>query len=129
KEQLPLHDSTLKRALEQNRIAALRLSAIASAKKGDYAQSTQLIERLRGLAGLTQEQRSEADHDRLRVIQLVGSKRIDGSDFKGAAEVYREGVRLFPSDSTFRHNLVAVLERLALPLVSRAMCSEAEEYL
>jgi tetratricopeptide (TPR) repeat protein len=129
KEQLSSHDASLKKALEQNRISALRLAALTAAKKGDYARSVQLIERIRAVPGLTREQRSETDHDRLRVIHLVGSKRIDDSDFKGAVEVYREGVRLYPSDSTSRHNLIAVLERLALPLVSRGMCSEADEYL
>jgi tetratricopeptide (TPR) repeat protein len=129
KEQLPTHDASLKKALEQNRISALRLAALTAAKKGDYPRSMQLIERIRSVPGLSEEQRSEADHDRLHVIHLVGSKRIDDSDYKGAAEVYREGVRFYPSDSTSRHNLVAVLEHLALPLVSRAMCSEADVYL
>jgi tetratricopeptide (TPR) repeat protein len=129
KEQLGAHDAKLLRALEQNRVSALRLAAITSAKKGDYARSVQLIERIQALPGLSREQRTEAEQDHLRVIHLVGNKRIDGSDFKGAAEVYREGVRLFPNDVTCRNNLVAVMERLALPMVDKGMCSAADEYL
>jgi tetratricopeptide (TPR) repeat protein len=129
KEQLGTGDAKLQRALEQNRVSALRLAAITSAKKGDYPRSLALIERIQALSGLSAEQRAETQQDHLRVIHLVGNKRIDGSDFKGAAEVYRQGVRLFPNDATCKNNLVAVLERLALPAVDKGMCSAAEEYL
>lgn len=129
KEQLSPRDLTLRKTLEQNRVSALRLAAFTAAKKGDYARSMAMIERIRGLPGLTTEQRGDTAADQLRVIHLVGNKRIDDSDFLGALEVYREGVRRFPGDPTCRHNLVAVLERLALPLASRAECAKADEYL
>lgn len=129
REQLSSRDTRLKDALEQNRISALRLAAFSAAKKGEYARSLQLLERIRGLPGLSPDQRGDASDDHLRVIHLVGNKRIDENDLNGAAEVYRDGVRTFPGDTTSRHNLVAVLERLALPLVSRASCDQAEDYL
>ncbi len=129
KEQISSRDAKLRGALEQNRVSALRLAAFTAAKKGEYTRAMQLIERVRGLPGLSTEARAEAVQDQLRVIHLVGNKRIDDSDFPGALEVYREGVRRFPSDSTCRHNLVAVLERMAIPLVTRGECAKAEEYL
>lgn len=129
KEQLSPRDSKLRKALEQNRVSALRLAAFTSAKKGDYERSMALIDRIRALPGLTTEQRGDTTADQLRVIHLVGNKRIDDSDFPGALVVYREGVRRFPTDSTCRHNLVAVLERLALPLISKGECTKSEEYL
>lgn len=129
KEQLGPKDADLQKALEQNRISALRLAALDAAKKGDYPRATELIGRIQHLRDLTPEQRRETDHDHLRVIHLVGNKRIEANDFKGAAEVYREGVRRFPDDATCKSNLVAVLERLALPLLGRAACSEADQFL
>jgi hypothetical protein len=123
-EQLASRDTKLRKALELNRVSALRLAAITAAKKGEYARSKQLIEKIQGLPGLSPEQRGDTTEDYLRMIHLVGNKRIDESDYRGAAEVYREGVRRFPNDSTSRHNLVAALERLALPLVAATLVLE-----
>jgi Flp pilus assembly protein TadD len=65
----------------------------------------------------------------LRIVHIAGNKLIDERQFEKAARIYREGVRRFPSDPNARHNLVAVLERLAIPFAEDARCSEAEPYL
>lgn len=128
-EHLGPRDAGLKQTLEHNRISALRLAAVSTAKKGDLAHAMQLVERLRALPGLTAAQRREADEDLLRAIHAAGNKRLTDNDFKGAVEVYREGVRRFPADATCRQNMVAALERLAVPLVNGSKCAEASEYL
>ncbi|MBK6689549.1 MAG: hypothetical protein IPG45_34110 [Deltaproteobacteria bacterium] len=126
KEQLGPGDAGLKQTLEQNRISALRLAAFSYAKRGDYTQSLGFVERLEGLPGVDAQATRD---DRLRVIHLVGNQRIDAHDFGGAAEVYRDAVRRFPGDTTARHNLVAVLEQLAVPLVQQVRCEEARPFL
>lgn len=126
REQLGPGDAKLKRTLEQNRVSALRLAAFSYAKRGEYAQSLGFVDRLEALPGADLQ---AVRDDRLRVIHLVGSQRIDTHDFAGAAEVYRDGVRRYPADATARHNLVAALEQLAVPLVEQVRCEEARPYL
>jgi tetratricopeptide (TPR) repeat protein len=129
REQLGPPDQKLKVTLEQNRIAALRLAAITSAKQGDFGKSTAYLDRLEATGGLSAEQRTTAEQDRLRVVHIVGSKLIDERKFEAAATIYREGVRRYPTDANARHNLIAVLERLAIPFAEDARCAEAEPYL
>ncbi len=129
REQLGPPDARLKATLEQNRVAALRLAAITSAKHGDYQKSVRYLDRLESDGTLTAEERTTAEEDRLRVVHLAGNKLIDDHQFEKAADIYREGVRRFPSDPNARHNLIAVLERLAIPFSEDARCSEAEPYL
>ena len=128
REQLGPPDARLKATLEQNRVAALRLAAITSAKHGDYAKSVAYLDRL-DAGALTAEQRTNAQQDRLRVVHIAGNKLIDERKFEQAAAIYREGVRRFPTDPNARHNLLAVLERLAIPFAEDARCAEAEPYL
>jgi tetratricopeptide (TPR) repeat protein len=125
KEQLGPDDDKLRATLVQNRVSALRLAAFTVAKRGDYRRGLSFIERIEE----TTPDATEVSKDRLRVIHLVGNKRLDDRDYRGAAEVYREGVRRFPRDETSRHNLVAVLERLAMPMVEAGRCTKAEEVL
>ncbi len=121
-QRLAPRDSMLKVTLEQNRVAALRLAALTSAKTGDYTKSLVLIEKLESLPGTTGAERKAYEADRLRAIQLAGQKRIEDLDYAGAAKIYREGLRLFPEDETVRHNLVAVLERIALKEAEALRC-------
>lgn len=129
REQLGPPDARLKATLEQNRVAALRLAAITSAKQGEYTKSIAYLDRLEAIGTLTAEQRSTAEQDRLRIVHLAGNKLIDERQFEKAAAIYREGVRRFPSDANARHNLIAVLERLAIPFAEDARCAQAEPYL
>lgn len=125
KEQLGPDDERLRETLEQNRVSALRLAAFTMAKRGDYRRGLSFIERIESDA----PSGTEVSKDRLRVIHLVGNKRLDDRDYVGAAEVYRDGLRRFPTDETSRHNLVAVLERLVMPMVEAGSCTEAREVL
>lgn len=122
-------DAKLQATLAHNRISTLRLAAFAAAKEGDHARSRRHLARRASLPGQTREQLEEARADELRVLHLVGSKRIDDNQLESAAELYRDAVRRFPEDETSRHNLVAVLERLALPLIGRAECDRAAVFL
>ena len=126
KERLGPSDAELARSLEQNTHAALRLAAMAQARRGDMEAALALIDRLEALPRTSAARRSEAAGDRLRVIHLVGAKRLDERNYAGAADAYRLGLARFPSDETARHNLSAVLERLALPLVDEGRCAEAK---
>ena len=123
-EQLAPADAPLRGTLEANRVSALRLAAFTHARRGEYAESLALMERVERLGA-----REALEKDRLRVIHLVGNKRLDDRDYRGAAAVYRDGVRRYPFDETSRHNLVAVLERLATPLVDTARCDDVRPYL
>lgn len=125
KEQLQEDDRQLRETLVANRVSALRLAAFRVAKSGDFRQGLSLIDRIERFPG----ERPDVVQDRLRVIHLVGNKRLDDRDYRGAAEVYREGLRRFPSDEASRNNLVAALERLAMPLIERANCVDAREVL
>ncbi len=129
REQLGRHDQDLARILVLNRVAALRLAALKHAKAGTYADAEKYLARIEGLPELTTDQRAQLSSDRLRIIHLVGNQRIDALDYPGAAIIYREGVRRFPSDEISRHNLLAVLERLATPLVNEARCADARPFL
>ncbi|MCK6544787.1 transglutaminase-like domain-containing protein [Myxococcota bacterium] len=129
KEKLGADDAKLAKVLAQNRVSALRVAALTAAKQGNYPRGVELLERAQRLPGLTSAQETEIRDDLLRVVHLAGNQRIDASDFPGAATIYRDGVRRFPKDETARHNLVAVLERLALPIVSKLECQAAEELL
>lgn len=129
KEQLGTLDEALRRTLEKNRLAALRLAAVTSAELGDYEKSSAYLDRLEAIGTLSAEQRETAAEDRLRIVHLAGNKRIDERQFEAAARIYRDGVRRFPNDKASRHNLVAVLERLTIPLAEKARCAEAERYL
>lgn len=122
-------DSKLRMTLEQNRVTALRIAAMTSAKSGDFNKSMQLISRLQSIPCLTGEQREVYASDRKRAIHTVAQKWAADGDYRGAAEIYREGLRLYPGDQTVLHNLVAVLERLALPLVEQGRCDRAEDIL
>jgi len=126
---LSARDSKLKATLERNRVAALRIAAMTSAKSGDFNKSMQLISRLQSIPGLTGEQRELYASDRKRAIHAVAQKWIADGDYRGAAEMYREGLRLYPSDETVLHNLIAVLERLTLPMVEQGRCAVAEDVL
>lgn len=128
KEPLAPRDGPLKLAIQQNHVSALRLLAFALASKGELEQSLALIERIRVVPGLSAKDRGDTNGDVLRVLQLVGNKRIDDGDLVGAREIYREGLRHFPRDPTCTNNLVAVLERLALPLVTRGECDKVAAY-
>lgn len=125
KEQLQKDDERLEETLRTNRISALRLAAFKSARSGDFRVGLSLIDRIEQHMGA----RPEVGEDRLRVIHLVGNKRLDDRDYRGAAEVYREGVRRFPRDDASRNNLVAALERLAMPMIENGRCSEVRELL
>lgn len=129
KEKLGPDDAKLGKVLAQNHVSALRVAALTSAKQGDYPRGVSLLERAQALAGLTKAQETEVTDDLLRVVHLAGNHRIDASDFPAAAVIYRDGVRRFPKDETARHNLIAVLERLALPIVTKLECQAAEELL
>lgn len=128
REQLGEGDKELANILRLNRLAALRLAALTHAKAGEYAAADAYLARIHGLT-LTPQQRQQLSSDRLRIIHLVGNQRIDALDYLGAAKIYREGHRRFPKDDTCRHNLLAVLERLATPLVKAARCADAQPYL
>ncbi len=128
REQLGDSDRELANILRLNRLAALRLAALTHAKAGDYTGAEAYLARIQGLS-LSAEQRGQLSSDRLRIIHLVGNQRIDALDYPGAAQIYREGHRRFPKDDTCRHNLLAVLERLATPLVKAARCADAQPYL
>ncbi len=125
KEQLGESDRRLEETLRTNRISALRLAAFRSARLGDFREGLSLIDRIEQHLGA----RPEVGEDRLRVIHLVGNKRLDDRDYRGAVEVYREGVRRFPRDDASRNNLVAALERLAMPMIENGRCSEVRELL
>lgn len=129
REQLGPGDADLERILGLNRIAALRLAAMRAAEAGDLEAAERFLSRIAGLRGLSAAQLEQLEQDRLRALHLVGNQRIDALDYAGAAEVYRLGVQRFPQDETCRHNLVAVLERLAGPLVEAARCADAQALL
>ena len=117
-------DAHLKKTLEQNQIAALRLAAMTSARRGDYGKSIKMIERLQRIA-----EREVYTEDHRRVIHVVAQKRVADDDLDSAAKLYREGRRLFPGDAAMRHNLIAVLERVALPLMEAGQCARVEDVL
>lgn len=129
REQLGPRDVELANILELNRVAALRLAAMTHAKAGRYPEADAYLERIARLPKLSVEQREQLSADRLRIIHLVGNQRIDAMDYGGAAAIYREGTRRFAHDETSRHNLLAVLERLATPLVKAGRCEEARPHL
>lgn len=125
KEQLGKADAGLEETLKTNRISALRLAAFRSARAGDFRVGLSWVDRIEQHLGA----RPEVSEDRLRVIHLVGNKRLDDRDYRGAVEVYREGVRRFPRDDASRTNLVASLERLAMPMIETGRCAEVREVL
>ncbi len=125
KEQLGEADAGLEATLKTNRISALRLAAFRSARAGDFRVGLSWVDRIEQHLGA----RPEVSEDRLRVIHLVGNKRLDDRDYHGAVEVYREGVRRFPRDDASRTNLVASLERLAMPMIETGRCAEVREVL
>jgi tetratricopeptide (TPR) repeat protein len=122
-EQLAPRDAPLKGTLEQNHIAALRLAAMSSAKRGDYDKSIKLIERLLSIPTLTGQQKRECDADRLRAIQWAGQKQMEQQNYQAAADIYRQGVRLAPENTALRQNLVAALERTLMPKIERGECT------
>jgi tetratricopeptide (TPR) repeat protein len=128
-EQLGAGDQDLARILKANRVAALRLAALEHAKAGAYPAARAYLERIQALADLAPEARAQLEQDGLRIIHLAGNRHIDALDYPAAAAVYREGVRRYPKDDTSRHNLLAVLERLAGALVREARCGDAGPYL
>lgn len=122
-------DALLRATLEKNRLSALRLAAISWAKKGDLDKSMAFVERIERSTTLTKEAKKAAREDRLRLIHIVGNKLIDGRNFEEAAKVYREALRRYPRDETALHNLLAVLERLVLPMIKEGRCTQAEPHL
>ena len=129
REQLGAEDQDLARILRANRVAALRLAALERAKGGAYPAARAYLERIQALPDLSAEDRAQLEQDGLRIIHLVGNRHIDDLDYPAAAEVYREGVRRYPKDETSRHNLLAVLERLASAMVKQGRCGDAAPYL
>lgn len=127
-EQLGAADARLRDTLEQNRVAALRLAAVTSAKAGDYAKARGYLDRV-AARPIPPDTKDVLDEDRLRIVHLAGTKRIDERKFDEAVEIYRDGARRFPKDGAAQHNLVAVLERIAIPLAEAARCAEAEPHL
>jgi tetratricopeptide (TPR) repeat protein len=122
-------DRKLKHSLVQNQVAALRLAAMTSAKSGAYAKSMQMIERLLKLDGLSMKQRREYESDRKRALLFLAEKEMSDKDFSAAAVIYRAGRRLYPEDQTFKHNLIAALERESLRMIDEGRCERLAELL
>jgi tetratricopeptide (TPR) repeat protein len=122
-------DAKLKTSLHENHVAALRLAAMTSAKLGAYAKSMQIIERLLSLQGISASQRREYESDRKRAMLLSGGKAMEDSRFLEAAVIYRAGRRLYPHEQTFKHNLIAALERQSLIIVNEGRCEQVSALL
>ncbi|MBI4817223.1 MAG: hypothetical protein HY791_13255 [Deltaproteobacteria bacterium] len=116
-------DTNLRATIEENQIAALRMSAMAWAERGEYDNSMRMIARVKELA----ETRGGAsppflESDRLRALHLIGLRWLDEKRYDQAAEVLREGLRLSPNDSAAKHNLRVALEHLVKDALSRNVC-------
>jgi hypothetical protein len=128
-EKLGPRDSQLQQTIEQNRIAALRLAAMTSARRGDYARSMQLIGRLRSEDGEGGHSSADFSDDVKSAVHAAAKQHLDAGHVGQAAEIYREGFRLHPEDPTMLHNLVAVLERGAVAHVESGQCDRSEPIL
>ncbi|MCB9653109.1 MAG: hypothetical protein H6729_03110 [Deltaproteobacteria bacterium] len=124
-EPIAQEDASLRETLTRNQVAVLRLTASGFARHGAFAAAWHHLRLIDDISGLSKETRDAVDEDRRRVVHVAAEQLIESNDLEHAAEVYRAGLRRFPAEKVYRHNLVAVLERLAAPIVSGQGCLEA----
>lgn len=125
-ERLGERETALRATLEHNHWLLLRRALSNAAKAGDEAAVEKLIRRAESAAGRGEGRRAELEQDRRVVLSLLGQKKLEAKDARGAVEILREGVRRFTGDPTLRHNLLVALQRLWVPLVDAGRCEEAE---
>ncbi|MBK8011513.1 MAG: hypothetical protein IPK13_09190 [Deltaproteobacteria bacterium] len=124
-ERLSQGDEPLRGTLRRNQVAILRLMATGFARHGAFAAAWHHLRLIDDISGLSKETREVVDEDRRRIVHVAAERLIESNDLEHAAEVYRTGLRRFPKVEVYRHNLIAVLERLAAPIVSGPGCLEA----
>lgn len=122
-------DESVKGTLEKNRIAALRMAALTTAKSGDTDKSLDYVRKLEATPGLSVAERSEAARDQLRVLVLAAQGRYEKKDVRGALELYRQAHAKAPADKEVAHNLLAVLEEVVVPEINANRCGTVEREL
>ena len=114
-------DRELRKTLMTNRAAVARSHIESIAASGDLDAA------LSGLKALSRKDpapwtRRAFERAWTRLARLAGQKRLERGDAAGAAQAFRRGLVKSPNDANCRNDLVAALQRLAVPLVERAQC-------
>lgn len=125
-EPLGTRELALRTTLEHNHWQLLRRALGAAAKAGDVAATEKLLGRAESVVQRGEGRRAELEQDRKVVLSVLGQRKLEMGDARGAAQILREGIRRFTADPTLRHNLLVALQRLWVPLVDQGRCEDAE---
>lgn len=127
REPLGREDEKLREGLEANRASAILGAANVAAEAGALERALGYLDRS---AGMRSPLRGSAlDRERLRVARVVGHRRLEQGNLPGAADAFRAALTYDREDAEARQDLIATLQRLALPLVEEGHCREAARLL